>query len=210
MDIKKVGVLGAGAMGTGIAQVAAQAGYDVILSDVDQKFVDNALGRISTILDKSVEKGKMTAEQKDEIMVRFIPQVGVEGFSDVDLVIEAVIEDLDVKRDAFAKLDSVCKPEAILTTNTSSMSITIIAAATNRQEKVAGMHFFNPAPVMRLVEVIRGFYSNDETINTVSAAARKMGKTTVEVKKDVPGFVVNRIMTPQFLEAIRLVEEGIA
>lgn len=210
MEIKKIAILGAGSMGGGIAQVAAQAGFDVILSDVDRVFVDRAIGRMNSFLSKSVEKGKMSADQKDAVLGRIVPVTGVDSFADADFVIEAIIENLELKKEAFAKLDQVCKPEACLATNTSSMSITLIAAATKRPDKVAGMHFFNPPPLMRLVEVIRGYYTNDETVRVVSEVAAKMGKTTVEVKKDSPGFIVNRIFMAQIIEAMRLVEEGVA
>ncbi len=210
MEINKIAVLGAGSMGGGIAQVAAQSGFDVILSDVDRIFVDRAVGRMDKFLAKSVEKGKMSAEQKDSILGRIRPATGIDSFADADFVIEAIIEDLELKKEAFLKLDRVCKSEACLVTNTSSMSITLIAAATNRPDKVAGMHFFNPPPLMRLVEIIRGYSTSDETVRTVSGVAAKMGKTTVEVKKDFPGFVVNRIFMAQIIEAIRLVEEGVA
>ncbi|MCL6558406.1 MAG: 3-hydroxyacyl-CoA dehydrogenase family protein [Firmicutes bacterium] len=210
MEVKKIAVLGAGSMGGGIAQVAAQAGFDVILSDVDRVYVDRAFGRMDKFLAKSVEKGKMTAEQKDAVLGRIVPAVGVDSFGDVDFVIEAIIENLDLKKEAFTKLDQVCKPEAYLTTNTSSMSITLIAAATKRPDKVAGMHFFNPAPIMRLVEVIRGYYTSDETVRVTSEVAEKMGKTTVEVKKDSPGFIVNRVFMAHLIESMRLVDEGVA
>ncbi|MCL6638559.1 MAG: 3-hydroxybutyryl-CoA dehydrogenase, partial [Firmicutes bacterium] len=195
MEVKKVAVLGAGAMGGGIAQVAAAAGFAVVLSDVDRSIVDRALGRINDFLAKSVEKGKVTAAQKEEIIGRIRPATGIgEEFADADLVIEAIIEDLKAKKDAFQRLDEICKKEAFLATNTSSMSITVIASATKRPEKVAGMHFFNPPPIMKLVEIIRGYATSDETVRVLSETARKMGKTTVEVKKDSPGFVVNRIL----------------
>jgi 3-hydroxybutyryl-CoA dehydrogenase len=211
LEMKKIAVLGAGAMGGGIAQVAAAAGFEVVLSDVDMAFVDRALGRIGDFLAKSVEKGKLTAGQKDEILGRIRPATGIgKEFADADLVIEAIIEDLQAKKQAFGQLDEVCKKEAYLATNTSSMSITVIASATKRPEKVAGMHFFNPPPIMKLVEIIRGFATSDETVRVLAEAARKMGKTTVEVKKDSPGFVVNRILMAQFIEAIRLLEEGVA
>lgn len=210
MENRRIAVLGAGAMGGGIAQVAAQAGFEVILSDVDRVFVDRAIGRMNNFLSKSVEKGKISAEQKDAVLGRIVPTTGVDSFADADLVIEAIIENLEMKKEAFSKLDQVCKPETCLTTNTSSMSITLIAAATKRPDKVAGMHFFNPPPLMRLVEIIRGYSTSDETVRVVSEVAAKMGKTTVEVKKDSPGFVVNRIFMAQIIEAIRLVEEGVA
>ncbi|MFZ5632477.1 MAG: 3-hydroxyacyl-CoA dehydrogenase family protein [Bacillota bacterium] len=210
MEVKAIGVLGAGAMGGGIAQVAAQAGYRVKICDVDMKFVDRAMGRIDGFLSKSVEKGKLSQDEKAAIMGRITPSAGMEDFADVGLVIEAVIEDLQVKKDAFANLDRICRPEAVLATNTSSMSVTVIASATRRPEKVAGMHFFNPPPLMRLVEIIRGYQTADETVRMLMEVAGKMGKTGVEVRKDSPGFVVNRILIAQFLEAIRLVEEGVA
>lgn len=210
MEIKKVGVLGAGAMGTGIANVAAQAGFDVIISDVDLGIVQKSVGRISDFLAKSVEKGKLTVEQKEEIMGRVEPQAGVDGFGDVDLVIEAIFEDMQVKKDNFAKLDQVCKPEALLTSNTSSFSITQLAATTKRPERFAGLHFFNPAPIMRLVEIIRGYYTSDDTVKILNDVSIKMRKTPVLVKKDSPGFIVNRVMMAQFIEAIKLVEEGVA
>lgn len=210
MDIKVIGVLGAGAMGNGIAQVAAQAGYQVIMRDIEDRFVENGLKAIDKFLSKSVEKGKMTEEQKKGVTGRIKGTIRMEDLKDVDMVIEAVFEDLGIKRDLFKQLDDLTRKEVILTSNTSSMSITEIAMATRRPEKVAGMHFFNPAPLMRLVEVIRGFHTNDETVRTLMEISKKMGKEPVEVKKDTPGFIVNRLMIPHFVEAIRMVEEGIA
>lgn len=210
MSIKTIAVLGAGAMGGGIAQVAAQAGFNVVLSDVDIKFVNNAIERMNAFLKKSIEKGKLTPEQKDQIMGRIKGTSDIKDFSDADLVIEAIIENLDAKKNAFKELDNICKPETIIATNTSSMSITVLANETQRPAQVVGMHFFNPPPLMRLVEIIRGFYTSDDTVKTVSETAKSMGKTTIEVKKDYPGFVVNRLMLVQYLEAIKLVEEGVA
>ncbi|KKM12505.1 3-hydroxybutyryl-CoA dehydrogenase [Clostridiales bacterium PH28_bin88] len=210
MELKTIGILGAGAMGGGIAQVAAQAGFHVKLSDVDIKFAERALDRINDFMTRSVAKGKLQEAEKNAILGRIAPCHSVEEYADVDLVIEAIIEDLPAKMEAFKSLDRICKPEAILATNTSSMSITMIAACTGRSEKVAGMHFFNPPPLMRLVEIIRGYNTAGETVQVLAEVARKMGKTTVDVKKDSPGFVVNRILMAQLLEAIRLVEEGVA
>lgn len=210
MEIKKIGVLGSGAMGGGIAQVAAQAGYNVLLSDIDLPFVDRALDRMDAFYKKSIEKGKMTAEQKDKILQRIIPSRGVEGFEDVDVVIEAIIEDMQAKKEAFSKLDQICKPEAYLTTNTSSMSITEIASVTKRPERFAGMHFFNPPPLMRLVEVIRGYSTSDETVRVIFEVSKRMGKVPVVIKKDSPGFVVSRVFVAQLIEAIRIVDEGVA
>ena len=210
MDVKIVGVLGAGTMGNGIAQVAAQAGYQVVMRDIEDRFVDNGLKAIEKFLSKSVEKGKMTEEQKKGVTGRIKGTTRMEDLKNADLVIEAVFEDLAVKKDLFKQLDELTRKDAILTSNTSSMSITEIAVATKRPEKVAGMHFFNPAPLMRLVEVIRGFHTSDETVRTVMEITRKMGKEPVEVKKDTPGFIVNRLMIPHFIEAIRMLEEGVA
>lgn len=210
MEIRTIGILGAGAMGGGIAQVAAQAGYSVKICDVDARFVDRAIRKIDSFLARSVEKGKLSEAEKSGIMGRINPVPGMEDFFDADLVIEAIIEDLEAKKQAFRSLDKFCPPGALLATNTSSMSITMIAAATGRPDRVAGMHFFNPPPLMRLVEIIRGYTTSDETVGVLSEVAVRMGKTPVEVKKDSPGFVVNRILIAQFLEAIRLVEEGVA
>jgi 3-hydroxybutyryl-CoA dehydrogenase len=210
MEIKKLGVVGAGTMGNGIAQVAAQIGCDVVMSDIEMRFVEGGMKKIEGFLAKSVEKGKLEAKEKDAILGRIKGTVHMADLKDVDLVVEAVLEELDLKKSVFKQLDEMCRPEVILATNTSSMSITEIAASTKRPDKVCGMHFFNPVPLMRLVEIIRGYATSDETIGITTDLAQKMGKTTVEVKKDSPGFIVNRIMVPHFIEAIRMVEEGIA
>ena len=210
MEIRKLGVVGAGTMGNGIAQVAAQIGCDVVMSDIEMRFVEGGMKKIEGFLAKSVEKGKMDAKDKDAIFGRIKGTVGMADLKDVDFVVEAVLEDLDLKKSVFKELDEMCRPEVILATNTSSMSITEIAASTKRPDKVCGMHFFNPVPLMRLVEIIRGYATSDETIRITTDLAQKMGKTTVEVKKDSPGFIVNRIMMPHMVEAIRIVEEGIA
>ncbi len=210
MDIMKVGVVGAGAMGNGIAQLAAQIGCDVILRDIKDEFVERGMKNIDKFLSRSVEKGKLEADEKDAILGRIKGTTDMSQLEDVDFVIEAVIEDLDLKKSVFKELDELCRPEVILATNTSSMSLTEIASATNRPDKVCGMHFFNPAPLMRLVEVIRGFSTSNEAVAITTDLAKKMGKVTVEVKKDSPGFIVNRIMIPHMLEAIKIVEEGIA
>jgi 3-hydroxybutyryl-CoA dehydrogenase len=210
MEIRKLGVVGAGTMGNGIAQLAAQIGCDVVMRDIEDSFVERGLKSIDKFLSKSVEKGKIQAGDKDAMMGRIKGTTNMADLKDVDFVVEAVIEDLDLKKSVFKELDSLCRPEVILTSNTSSMSITEIAAATNRPDKVCGMHFFNPAPIMRLVEIIRAYATSDETMAVATDLAKKMGKVTVEVKKDSPGFIVNRIMTPHFIEAIKIVEEGIA
>lgn len=210
MTIKKIGVLGAGSMGGGIAHLAAMKGFEVVLCDVEQRFVDGAIKRATVLMDKSIEKQKMTVEDKEATLARITTTTNMDDFAAVDFVIEAIIEDLELKKSAFAQLDKICRPEVILSTNTSSISITQIAAATSSPERVCGMHFFNPAQVMRLVEVIRGHLTSDETIKIGMELAQALDKTSVEVKKDTPGFIVNRVMIPQFLEAIRIVEEGIA
>lgn len=210
MEIKKIGVVGAGIMGRGIAQVASQTGCDVVMRDIEMRFVEGGIKKIDSFLSKSVEKGKIDTKEKDAIMGRIKGTLDMADFKDVDFVVEAVIEDLELKKDVFKELDELCRPDVVLATNTSSMSITEIGVSTKRPDKVCGMHFFNPAPLMRLVEVIRGYSTSDETIKTATELAQKMGKTTVEVKKDSPGFIVNRILIPHFLEAIRIVEEGIA
>jgi len=210
MEIKKIGVVGAGAMGNGIAQVAAQIGCDVVMRDIEMRFVEGGMKNIDRFLSKSVEKGKMDIKAKENIMGRIKGTLDMADLKDVDFVVEAVIEDLDLKKSVFKELDELCRPEVILATNTSSMSITEIAASTKRPDKVCGMHFFNPVPLMRLVEIIRGYLTSDETIKITTELSQKMGKTTIEVKKDSPGFVVNRIMIPHILEAIKIVEEGIA
>jgi len=210
MDIKKLGVVGAGAMGNGIAQVAAQIGCEVVMRDIKDEFVERGMKSIDRFLSRSVEKGKLEPGEKDAIVGRIKGTTDMSQLKDMDFVIEVVIEDLELKKSVFKELDELCRPEVIIASNTSSMSITEIAAATNRPEKICGMHFFNPVPLMRLVEVIRGFSTSDETIAVTSEFAKKMGKITVEVKKDSPGFIVNRIMIPHMLEAIKIVEEGIA
>ncbi len=210
MEIKKIGVVGAGTMGNGIAQLAAQIGCSVVMRDVEDRFVENGLKNINRFLSKGVEKGKMTEDQKGEILGRIKGTTNLADLKEVDFVIEAVIEDLNLKKSVFKELDGICRPEVILATNTSSMSITEIAVAPQRPDKVVGMQFFNPVPLMRLVEVIRAYQTSDQTVQVTTDLAKKMGKETVEVRKDSPGFIVNRIMIPHFIEAINIVQEGIA
>ncbi|MFZ0450843.1 MAG: 3-hydroxyacyl-CoA dehydrogenase NAD-binding domain-containing protein [Desulfatiglandaceae bacterium] len=210
MEIKKIGIIGAGTMGNGIAQMAAQIGCEVIMRDVEDAFVERGMKSIDRFLSKSVEKGKLDADDKNVILGRIKGTTDMAQMKDVDLVVEAVIENLDLKKSVFKELDELCRPEVILASNTSSMSLTEIAAATNRPDKVCGMHFFNPVPLMKLVEIIRGYATSDETVAITTGLAKKMGKITVEVKKDSPGFIVNRIMIPHMIEAIKIVEEGIA
>lgn len=210
MQVKKLGVIGAGTMGNGIAQLGAVIGCDVIMRDINDDFVERGIKNIDSFLSKSVEKGKIQGDEKEAIMGRIKGTTDMSALKDVDFVIEAVLEDLDLKKKVFQELDELCRPEVVLSSNTSSMSITEIAAATKRPDKVCGVHFFNPAPLMRLVEIIRGYETSDDTVATATEIAKKMGKVTVEIKKDTPGFIVNRVMIPHFIEAIKIVEEGIA
>jgi len=210
MEIKKVGVVGAGTMGNGIAQVLAAVGCDVVMRDIKDEFVERGLANIDRFLAKSVEKGKLEASAKKAILGRIKGTTEMGDLAGCDFVVEAVLEVMDLKREVFAKLDEVCRPEVVLATNTSSMSITSIAAATKRPDKVVGMHFFNPVPIMKLCEVIRGHATSDETVAVTTELAQRVGKLTVEVKKDVPGFIVNRILMPLFIEAAWLYETGVA
>ena len=210
MDIKTVGVVGAGTMGNGIAQVAATAGYNVIMSDIEDRFVQSGIKNVDKFLAKSVEKGKMSGDEKNAIMGRIKGTTKIEDMKDADVVVEVVLEKMDLKKQIFKQLDEITKKDAILATNTSSMSITEIATATARPDRVVGMHFFNPVPLMKLVEVIRGLRTGDETVATTMELSKKLGKEPVEVKVDVPGFLANRLMIAVAIEAIKLYEQGIA
>ncbi|SHE48686.1 3-hydroxyacyl-CoA dehydrogenase [Thermoanaerobacter uzonensis DSM 18761] len=207
--MQKIFVVGAGTMGSGIAQVFAESGFDVIIRDVDIKFVERGLGIIENNLKRSVEKGKITEEEKNKILGKIKGTVDINEAKDADFVIEAAIENMEIKKQIFKELDNVCKGGTILATNTSSLSITEIASSTKRPEKVIGMHFFNPVPVMKLVEVIKGMKTSEETFNTVKELAQKLGKTPVEVN-EAPGFVVNRILIPMINEAIGVLADGVA
>ena len=209
MAINKIMVLGAGTMGMGIAQVFAEAGKTVIVRDIAEEFNKRGEGVVTKNMEKKVAKGKMTEEEKNAVLGRISYTLELADAKDCDLVVEAAIEVLDIKKSIFKELDEICKPETILASNTSSISITAIAAATKRPEKVLGMHFFNPAPAMKLVEVIRGARTNDETFKAVYDCAAEVGKSPVEVG-EAPGFVVNRILFPMINEAIMVLENGIA
>lgn len=209
-DIKTVGVVGAGTMGSGIAQTCAAWGMKVYLYDIKPEFVDGAIGRIDKSLSRRVEKGKMSAEDKSGVLSRINKVGALSDMKDADLVIEAVLEIMDLKKEVFSELGKVCDPKTILATNTSSMSITEIAATSGRPEKFCGIHFFNPVPVMGLVEVIHGINSDQATIDTAKAFAVSLGKTPVEVKKDSPGFIVNRLLLPYMNEAAKMYAEGVA
>jgi 3-hydroxybutyryl-CoA dehydrogenase len=210
MDIKTIGVVGAGSMGNGIAQVSAMMGYNVIMNDVEDKFLQGALKNIDKFMSKSVEKGKMTEEAKAAALGRIKSTTKIEDLKDADFVVEAVFENMELKKKVFKQLDEITRKDVIISSNTSSMSIAELAKATGKPDKVVGMHFFNPVPLMRLVEVVRGYYTSDETVATGMELARKLGKEPIEVKSDVPGFVVNRLMVPHLIEAICLLQEGVA
>ena len=209
MAINKIMVLGAGTMGMGIAQVFAEAGKTVIVRDIADAFIQRGEGGLKKNLEKKVSKGKITEDQKNEMLSRVSFTLELADAKDCDLVVEAAIEVLDVKKDIFKELDTICKPETILASNTSSISITEIGAVTKRPEQVIGMHFFNPATVMKLVEVIRGAHPSDETYKTIAELAAAIGKEPVEVN-EAPGFVVNKILVPMINEGIDLVYTGVA
>lgn len=209
MEIKRIGVIGAGTMGSGIAQVAAHVGgLNVIMNDISDEFVDKGFAVISKNLDRLISKEKLTAVQKDEILGRIRKSTRIEDMKEADFVIEAALENLDLKLDIFRKLDKVCQPGVILATNTSSISITKIAAATKRPESVIGMHFFNPVPLMKLVEAVKGMNTSEETFRTTCKLAEQFGKAPVGVN-DSPGFIVNRMLIPMINEAIYVLYEGI-
>jgi len=207
--MKKIGVLGTGTMGAGIVQVFAQNGFEVVNRSRRQSSIDKGIEIITKNLDKSVQKGKMTEEEKQAILGRIQTSTELEIVKDCDLIIEAAAEDLQAKKELFAELDKLCKPETIFATNTSSLSITEIASATNRPDKVIGMHFFNPVPVMKLIEIIKGVATSEETKTTIVELSKTIGKTPVEVE-EAPGFVVNRLLIPMINEAIGIYAEGIA
>jgi 3-hydroxybutyryl-CoA dehydrogenase len=210
MAIKTIGVVGAGAMGSGIAQVAAQAGYNVVMRDIEDQIVEGALKGIDKFLGKSVEKGKISAEDKGAAMGRIKGTIKVEDLEGLDFYVEVVNEEMELKKKVFRELDELSDKDVVLTTNTSSMSITEIASATSKPDRVAGMHFFNPVPLMRLVEVIHGHYTTDDTAGTCIELAHSLGKEHIEVRSDSPGFVVNRLMVPHLMEAINLLQSGVA
>ena len=210
MEIKTIGVLGAGQMGSGIAQIAASKGYKVILRDIKQEFCDNALSKMRAGLEKRVAAGKTTQEAVEATMSNITTTVELEGVKDCDMIIEAAPEIFDLKHDTFKQLGEICREDAILCTNTSSMSITKIMSDCKNPERCAGMHFFFPVMAMKLVEVIRGNKTADATIEAVKAVAAGMGKTAVECKTDTPGFIVNRCLFAFMLEAIHCYEEGVA
>jgi 3-hydroxybutyryl-CoA dehydrogenase len=209
MNIQTVGVIGAGTMGNGVAHVFARAGFKVVLRDVEQKFIDRGLQTITKNLEREVAKQKISATERDEALGRIDPAVGRAGLALADFIVEAATEKFELKAELFRELDRICKPEVILASNTSSISITKLAATTGRPDRVIGMHFFNPVPVMKLVEVIRGLATSDETFAVVKDLALRLDKTPVEVS-DYPGFVSNRVLMPLLNEAMFAVMEGVA
>jgi 3-hydroxybutyryl-CoA dehydrogenase len=209
MDIRIVGVIGAGTMGNGIAHVFAKSEYKVVLVDVEQRFVDRGFETIRKNMDREVAKAKLTAERRDQALGRITAVADRKQLANCDFIVEAASERFEIKAELFRDLDGMCRPEVILSSNTSSISITKLAAVTKRPDKVIGMHFFNPVPVMKLVEVIRGLATSDATYATVKALAEKLEKTPVEVN-DAPGFVSNRVLMPLLNEAMYAVMEGVA
>ena len=207
MNIKNIVVLGSGSMGNGIVQVAAQGGYSVTMTDISEEFVKRGLSAIEKNLMRSVEKGRMTAEEKDKVLSRITTATSNDIAAKSDFVIEAILEDLDLKKKTFKRLDEICKPEVILATNTSGLPITAIAAATKRPDKVVGMHFMNPVPVMRLVEVIPGLATSEETVKVTEEVTKGMGKTPVRAK-DYAGFIVSRVLDLMMNEAVFCVMDG--
>jgi 3-hydroxybutyryl-CoA dehydrogenase len=208
MKINKVGVLGAGLMGSGIAEVCAKAGYPTIVREVSDDLVKKGVGRVESSLAKAVERGKLAAADRDAARSRLTATTRVDELAGCDLVIEAVVENLEAKKELFAELDRICGDSAIFCSNTSSLTITELAAATRRPDRFAGLHFFNPVPVMKLVEVVRTIATSDDTVETLLEFARSLGKEPV-LAKDNSGFIVNRLLVPYLLDAVRALEEGV-
>jgi 3-hydroxybutyryl-CoA dehydrogenase len=209
MAIERMAVIGAGQMGSGIAQVAAQAGIEVVVADAAPELAKRAVEKLGATLAKLVEKGKLPPAEREAVLARIRPARALEDCAGADLAIEAVVENEGVKKDIFLRLDALLRPEAILASNTSSISITALAAATKRPDRFVGMHFMNPPPVMQLIEIIRGLQTSDATYEAVVALAKRFGKTTV-TSKDSPGFIVNRILIPLLNEACFALQEGLA
>ncbi len=210
MEMKKICVLGAGIMGAGIAQVSARAGFQVFIRDMEDRFVENGLSTIKANLDRAVSKGKLDKEEAAAVFGRITGTTDLTlAAGEADLVIEAIIEVMEIKKQVFQDLDQICKKDTLVATNTSGLSITEMASVTQRSEKVIGMHFFNPVPVMKLVELIRGFTTSDDTLNMAWEFVEKIGKTPIEVK-EAPGFAVNRILCPMINEAVFVLAEGVA
>ena len=208
-DIKKVGIVGSGLMGNGIAQIVAAAGYDVILCDLNMELVNRGFEAIKKRVDKDVQKGKITEENRNDLMNRMTIVDSYEALSEVDLIIEAIVEKMEVKKDLYRKIDTICKPDCIFATNTSGLSITEIGSSTKRSDKVIGTHFFNPVPVMKLLEIIRGYDTSDNTYEVAKSFGVRIGKEVITVN-EAPLFAVNRILAPMMNEAIFVLQESIA
>ncbi len=208
-QIARVGVVGCGLMGAGIAEVCAKAGYTVVMREVNRELLETGIARLHGSLDRAVAKGKLAASDRDAAVARIIGTTDLHAFGDCDLIIEAVVENLDLKRKIFTELDTVAPPHAILASNTSSLAITELAAATKRPDKVLGLHFFQPVPVMALLEMVRTFLTSEETFQTAKAFGESLGKT-ITVSKDTPGFIVNLLLIPYLLQAIEALERGVA
>jgi len=209
MEIERVGVIGCGTMGSGITQVCAQAGYEVLVSEANNELLNKGLAAVDSSLLKAIEKGKLSPDDKNSVRARIKGTVDKRDFYDCDLVIEAAPENMELKRQIFSELDNVCPKHAILATNTSSLSVIDIATATTRTDKVLGLHFFNPVPAMKLLEVVKTIVTSDETLETGKEFGKSIGKTVI-VAPDVPGFILNRLMAPLGINAIRMLEDGIA
>ncbi|MBE0481309.1 MAG: 3-hydroxybutyryl-CoA dehydrogenase [Dehalococcoidia bacterium] len=209
MKIQKVGVVGCGLMGAGIAQVSAQSGFQTVVSEINDDLLNKGMSSIQRLLAKAVEKGKMTKEDQDAVLARLRGTTKVEDFAGCDIVVEAAVENLDIKKRIFADLDRICPPHAVLASNTSCLPVTEIAMATKRPHQVIGTHFFNPVPLMKLLEVVTTVISSQETLDTVKALGQSMGKTVI-VAKDTPAFIVNRLLAPLMMESIRMLECGLA
>ncbi len=209
MEIKKIGVIGCGQMGSGIAQVCAQAGYQVVASEMNEELLNKGLAAINSALAKSVERGKIGEPDKEATLSRIKGTTHMKDFNDCDLVVEAAVENMDLKKKLFAELDKICPPHALLASNTSSLSILDMAMATTRPDKVLGLHFFNPVPVMQLLEIVRTIATSDEAIAAGKEFGQAVGKTVV-IARDAPGFIVNRLMVPFLLNAVRMLESGLA
>lgn len=209
MEIKKVGVVGCGSMGNGIVQICAQSGYQVVVSEVNDALLNKGLALIDHFLTKSVEKGKISQHDRDSALSRIKGTTNTKDFSDCDLIIEAIIENMDLKKKLFAELDGICPKHTILATNTSCLSVIDMAMETSRPEKVLGLHFFNPVPIMKLLEIVRTIATSDETFEIGKDFGKSLGKNIVLVK-DTPGFIVNRLFIPFSLNAIRMLESGVA
>ncbi len=209
MDIRTVGVVGCGQMGSGIVEVVARAGYEVIVLEVNDEFLQRGLARVQASMERAVKRGKMTAEERDSAWARIRGTTNMDDFHECELVIEAAIEQLDIKQNIFKELDDITPKEALLASNTSSISLTALAAATSRPDKVLGLHFFNPAPVMPLVEIVRAVTTSDESVAIAQRFVDSLGKKPV-LAKDTPGFIVNRLLVPYLIDAIRMYEQGLA